>query len=289
MNTLVASKDESLISNISSSPRIFNRIHFKRAENKSELEQAFRLVANCYFEKGYITQSDSQLRIKLQHALPESAVFVGELGDRVVATSSVFPDSPIGLPADSIFQSELDELRSKGRKITELGSLASNLEVETSPLHIPLHILQSMRLVYLYGQDYLKADDLIITVNPKHRIFYEKVLLFEPMSEIKFYPEVNQAPAIVMRQNLHTIEARLLALSGQKSRLKTLRDLFFGGKIVNLDFLNLNQSLNIWNTDLINYFFYEKSSVFQQASPEILREIQLKHNQHSYPYVSKRN
>jgi hypothetical protein len=260
-----------------SESRRLDGLTFKMAKSKSELEQAFRLVAHCYLEKGYITESDAKLRIKLQHALPEAAIFVGKLGDRVVATASVFPDSELGLPADSIFQAELDALRSQGRRLAELGALASNLESEASPLNVPLHILQAIRLTYLYGQDYLKADDLIITVNPKHRFFYEKVLCFETISETKFYPEVNQAPAIAMRQNLHTIGPRLAQLAGLKTRLTPLRDLFFGTKIVNLDFLDPSQVTNIWNSDLLNYFFNHQTTLFQDLSPEKLAWIHAKH------------
>jgi hypothetical protein len=253
-------------------------LFFKLAKSKSELEQAFRLVAHCYLERGYITASEAKLRIKLQHSLPTAAIFVGKLGDRVVATSSVFPDSALGLPADSIFQAELDALRSQGRCIAELGALASNLEAETSPLNVPLHILQAIRLTYLYGQDHLKADDLIITVNPKHRFFYEKVLCFEIISETKFYPEVNQAPAIAMRQNLHTIESRRAQMAGPKNRLAALRDLFFGARIVNLEMHDPTQFVNIWNSDLLNYFFEQQTSIFQDLAPDKLDWIQAQHN-----------
>lgn len=279
MNRLTAVPQS--ISSLDLNSNVASGLLFKLAENKSELEQAFRLVAHCYFEKGYMGESDSRLRIKLQHLLPDAAVFVGKLGDRVVATSSAFPDSEIGLPADSIFRAELDHLRSQGRRITELGALASNLEVETSPLNVPLHTLQAMRLIYLYGQDYLKADDLVITVNPKHRIFYEKVLLFETMSETKFYPEVNQAPAIAMRQNLHTIEARLSKISGQKSRLKVLRDLFFKAEIVNLNFLKSKQPINMWNPESLNYFFNKEVTFFKDMSQDKVDYIKFKHDQYS--------
>jgi hypothetical protein len=260
-----------------SEARRLDGLAFKLAKSKSELEQAFRLVAHCYLEKGYITESDAKLRIKLQHALPTAAIFVGKLGDRVVTTASVFPDSELGLPADSIFQAELDILRSQGRKLAELGALASNLESDSSPLNVPLHILQAIRLTYLYGQDSLRADDLIITVNPKHRFFYEKVLCFELISETKFYPEVNQAPAIALRQDLHTIAARLAQLAGQKSRLRPLRDLFFGTKIVDLDILETRQVSNIWNADLLNYFFNQQTTLFQDLSPDKLDWIQRQH------------
>ena len=237
------------------SSKLINSPGFKLAETKVELEQAFRLVAHCYCEKGYISETDPKLRVKVQHALPETAIFIGTLGNRVVATSSVFPDTAIGLPADDIFQAELDQLRSQGRRITELGALASNLASETNPLQIPLHVLQVIRLAYLYGQDYLKADDLIITVNPKHQIFYQKALLFEVISDIKSYPAVNHAPAIAMRQNLLTIAARLAEVSQHKSRLSGLRHLFFQAEIVNLDFLKPDQHINHWNVDFLNYFF----------------------------------
>jgi hypothetical protein len=278
MNTLISANSHDIVSSHFNS-KISNLILFNLATHKSDLEQAFRLISHCYLEKGYITEFDSKLTIKLHHALPQSAIFVGKLGDRVVTTSSIFPDSEIGLPADSIFKAELDDLRSQGRQISELGSLASNLEAGTSPLQVPLHILQSLRLGYLYSRDYLNVDDLIITVNPKHQFFYEKILMFEVISDVKLYPQVNQAPAIAMRQNFQTIESRLLAVSDQKGRFKGFRDTFFSKNIVDLDIHSSDFSVNVWNSELLNYFFCEKTNIFHNTSPDIVRKIQLKHHQ----------
>jgi hypothetical protein len=158
--------------------------------------------------------------------------------------------------------------------MAEIGALASNLETGTTPLQVPLHLLQVMRIAYLYGEEHLKVDDLIITVNPKHQFFYEKALLFEVISDVKSYSDVNQAPAIAMRQNFHTIARRLSELSSQKSRLGNLRHLFFHTGIVNLDFLKPNQPINLWNTELLNYFFCQKTSIFQNFSPALLSNLQ---------------
>jgi hypothetical protein len=241
-------------------------VSFKLADTQSEIEQAFRLVSSCYQEKGYIAQSDNRLRMQDQHFLPGAAIFVGKMADRVVATSSVFPDSVIGLPADSIFSSELATLRTQGRRIAEFGALASNFETAFNPAQVPLPVLQIIRLACLYSQDCLQVDDLIITINPKHQTFYEKILLFEIISDIKFYPAVNHTPAIALRQNMHTLESRLVELLSKKSRLSDLRQLFFNTDIINLDFLPSHQPVNIWNDELLCYFLALKTPTLQTVA-----------------------
>ena len=133
----------------------------------------------------------------------------------------------------------------RDEKIAELGSLASNLEMGSSSIDVPFHVLQALRIGYLYVRDCLQADDLIIMVNPKHKSFYEKALLFEPMSDIKAYQDVNGAPAIALRHSLQTIDERLPNLSSSKSRLSQLRQLFFHQNIVSLDRLASQTAANL--------------------------------------------
>ena len=107
----------------------------------------------------------------------------------------------------AIYKKELDHLRSQGRMIGEVGCLATHPEFRDGSQNILMH---GNKIMLKYAMEYLKLDDLVITVNPKHALVYKEVLLFEEIGEgeIKAHPKVNGNPAVALRLNLHEVEAK---------------------------------------------------------------------------------
>ena len=68
------------------------------------------------------------------------------------------------------------------------------------------------KIMHRYAGKYLCVDDLVITINPKHRWFYEHILLFEQIGEERQYEFVKGAPAIAMRLDLKTAQQRYAAV-----------------------------------------------------------------------------
>ena len=64
------------------------------------------------------------IRLSIHYALPTTRTFVAVLGSDVIATISLFCDSPLGLPMDDLYEQELRALRRQGRCIGEVGMLA---------------------------------------------------------------------------------------------------------------------------------------------------------------------
>lgn len=181
-----------------------DRPSIKIAETSDEYEQALSLVYQEYVDAGYIPDPNPEGKIfSVYNLLPETAVFIAKTYLTVVSTlTQIFDSELFGLPMDSIYHDELSELREKGRKIVELGALATQRGFRWQNLF--MYLCQTM---YWYAQ-YKDVDDLCITINPKHVRFYKTIFLFEEFGPEKAYPKVG-APAVLLRLNMDDIEHNL--------------------------------------------------------------------------------
>jgi hypothetical protein len=181
-----------------------DRPAIKIAENLDEHQQAFRLVYQEYVKSGYIPNPKPNGEIfSIFNLFPETAVFIVKSYQTVISTLSQFYDSKsFGLPMDSLYHEELSELRKKGRRIAEIGALATQGDYRWQNLFMYL-----CQIMYWFAR-YQRVNDLCITVNPKHVRFYKTIFLFEEFGPEKEYPKV-AAPAVLLRLNLDTVESEL--------------------------------------------------------------------------------
>jgi hypothetical protein len=151
-----------------------------------------------YVAHGYMKEKELKYRYSLHDALPDTATFLVEEGGRVAGTVTVFPDSPLGLPAEEAYGMEIGELRRAGRSPAEVGRLviAPEYAHEKSVLAALFDVLS------LHARRLMGATDLVITVNPTHVKFYETMLLFERIGEQRELGSVCGAPAVLMRLDL---------------------------------------------------------------------------------------
>ena len=191
------------------------------AQTRNELKQAFSLVYKEYFKAGYVKKAtSSKMMLSTYSLLPKTIVWIVKFNDTVVSTLTQIFDSSLGLPLDEVYKKELDELRSEGRSMVELSALAISSKYRWQNAYMPLfrnmlrHVLSC------------EATDLCIAVNPKHRIFYKEILLFEDIGEKKYYPKVN-APSVAMRLDLTTAEKRFEQVYGQMKPELNLHHYFF--------------------------------------------------------------
>jgi len=182
---------------------------FKLATSAEDYFAALKLVQDVYLKEGYVNSDESSCpcRILENHFYEKTAVFMGKKEEKLVFTVSLFPDSPNGLPMDSIYKKELDSLRDKGRMIGEVGCLATHPEFRDGSQNIPMH---GNKIMLNYAMEYLKLDDLVITVHPRHAVVYKEVLMFDEIGKgtIKSHPKVNGNPAVALRLNLNEVEAK---------------------------------------------------------------------------------
>lgn len=240
------------------------------ARNRGELEQAFSLVYKEYACKGYISRHyKSRLRLSFFNALPSTSTFVAKQGNRVVATVTLIPDSPLGIPMDKIYKERLDGLRKKKRRVAEVSQLAIDSKLfpknwfsmfNFSKL---MFIFRLFKLVLDHALYVDKLTDLCIAVNPRHQYLY-KFLGFEMLGGLKYYGSVNKAPAIAKRLDLETVEERAKARRG-------LYKVFFSKRTDN----SLFEGKFKLSASDIKYFFVNKSDIFNKATKNQLKYISI--------------
>jgi hypothetical protein len=164
----------------------------KIASERHEFEQAFELLAENYRARGYEPESDKPFRFTPYHALPGTVTLVALDHDRVCATLTLVPDSEVlGLPMERIYGPEVAQLRADGLCPAEAISLAD------TGLTIREFIQVFKALIKLAMQYHARrgGDSWIITINPRHSSFYQKVLGFVPLGPMRSYPAVQNHPA----------------------------------------------------------------------------------------------
>jgi hypothetical protein len=173
-------------------PGVSRPVEVKIASERGEWEQAYRLVAANYRACGYEPPDCSPMRFTNFHVLPDTTTFVAKHDDNVLATLTLVQDNYLlGLPMESIYTAEIEELRQARQRIVEVTNLAdTELTLrEFVPVFVGL-----MRLMTQYALRQ-EADTLVISVNPRHRTFYRKMMGFVPLGPWRAYPTVQNHPA----------------------------------------------------------------------------------------------
>lgn len=187
-----------------------DNIIYNTAKSGEELEESHRLVCREYAKDDYIFDHGASLQKFLSFILlPDSVTFTARKDGRIIGTISVIADSEIGLPMDEIYKDGVDSLRKHGKKIAEISQLAIDREYSDASqrgnkafLFIPL-----FKMVFDYSMR-KKFDNLCVAVNPKHSSVYNS-LFFNDIGGLKYYPSVNNAPAIAKTLDLNRLKREL--------------------------------------------------------------------------------
>lgn len=203
----------------------------KIAETVEEYSAAFGILYEAYHELGYVADNPAGLYCTIFHFLRQTQVFVFKQYLEAIATMSKVEDSQLfGLPMDSLFKEELDQLRAAGRRLVEFGSFAA-----------PKQYRFSNAMLFLQRSAYHQsanagATDICIMVNPKHVAYYKEILLFEDMGGVKTFGKFN-APAVGLRLPIDDYRGDLRKIYGDEDFDTNLHDFFFARE-KELEFLN---------------------------------------------------
>lgn len=180
-----------------------DRPALKIIDEHDEYFRNFRLVYNEYRDAGYTPSHPSRMLYNIWSLLPSTSIFVFKSFQNIISTVSLIPDSDLfGLPIDAVFKPEVDELRQQGKKVAEIGALATTRMRRWSNVVILLF----KALFYYAGL--CKIDEVVVMVNPKHVRFYTSMFLFEPFGEAREYEKVG-APAVPLRLDMTKFTQRL--------------------------------------------------------------------------------
>jgi len=194
------------------------------AATREEREEAYAFVHNHYVKTGYIAPEPSGLWYTAHAALPQTATLVIRSAEgRIVATGTVIPDSPLGLPADDLFRAETDSLRKAGRRLCEICSLVADEGEHDGGISAVMYLF---RAAVWYAMHVLGADDLISDVTPRHARFYKRALLLEDLGAERPDPRY-RLPAVALRLDTRTIEARTAAKYSSRTDGRNFDAFFF--------------------------------------------------------------
>lgn len=242
-------------------------VEYKIISSKEELEGAMALVYQEYLAHGYILPKyyKSKLRITLHNALPGTTTFIAKKEGQVIGAVTLIPDTPFGLPMDEKYKEETDKLRRKGRKICEVGQLAT-VDLFGAGLFSMFNfkklyfVFNLFKLAFQYALYIAKFDDICIVVSPKAVLF--KFLLFEEMGEVKYYGfdriSIKRKPAIARRLDLRIIEERI-------KKYPSLAKIFLGERPADEFFTS---RFCFKDKKSLRYFFVEKSEIFKELRPQ---------------------
>lgn len=230
-------------------------IQVKIASEKGELEQAFELLAANYRARGYEAAGDKPFRFTPYHALPGTVTLVAVHHERVLATLTLVPDSAVlGLPMESIYGPEVAELRAAGLRPAEAISLAdTDLAIREF-----IQVFKALIKLAMQYHESRGGNCWIVTVNPRHRSFYQKVLGFTPLGPQRSYPTVQNHPA----------EAYLLTAASMAANAPQMYQEVFGEKLP-APVLTANR----WSQEHVRYFGAHSSQLDEATLSSLLDSI----------------
>ncbi|UOD29257.1 long-chain N-acyl amino acid synthase [Massilia violaceinigra] len=178
--------------------------HIRLANSAGRREAASLLIRKMYGWRGYAFEPS------LQHD-PNKVTLYAETGGVLVGTMSLCLDSAFGLPADDNFRDRLDALRSQGRRLCEPSRLAIDKGVTKRVFAALIHIS------YLYSHKLHGFTDYVIEVNPRHVMFYKRMLGFSDFGGERPCSRVG-APAVLLRLPLEEMGVQIRKWGGLMER-----------------------------------------------------------------------
>lgn len=114
-----------------------------------------------------------------------------QAGGQTVGTMTPCLDTGGGLPADENFRDQLDLLRARGHRLAE----ASRLAIDDGA---PKKVFASLiHLAVIFAYDISDFTDWVIEVNPRHAVFYRRMLGFRQLCDERVCSRVN-APGVLL-------------------------------------------------------------------------------------------
>ena len=163
---------------------------------------AEHLVRRRYAWRGYQASNDD-FDQTAACAEGHSVTLLAEDRGRLLGTLTVRPDSPRGLLAEESYNTEIERLRSEGRRVGELVKLAVEEGVDWKAA---LNAL--VQSAYLITHVVHALTDVLIEVNPRHVRFYERVFGFVVAAAERFCVRAG-APSVLMQLDLVQFGRRL--------------------------------------------------------------------------------
>jgi hypothetical protein len=183
------------------------------ADTEAGRNSASMLINKMYSWRGYAGSHEVREN-------PNRITLTAYMRDSLIGTVTLAIDSPVGLLADEIFKDELDRHRGPGRKLCELTKLAFD-----SSVHSKFALASLFHICFIYARRLHECSDVFIEVNPRHRLYYERMLGFTRLGELTANPRVN-APAYLLWLDLDYVEEQIRQFGGTSDHAEATRSLY---------------------------------------------------------------
>jgi hypothetical protein len=162
-------------------------------------QPASTLVHQAYSRLGY----DLRETIRPQKRESAATAVLQVVHDgRTLGTLSVNLDSAFGLDADALYREQIDQFRMQGTSC-EFTRLALDTELAGREVLCSLFYM-----AYVFSHVVHRARHLFIEVNPRHQVFYERMLGFRRLGEEKLCLRVG-APAVLLHLDFQFTKEQL--------------------------------------------------------------------------------
>jgi len=183
------------------------------ADSDGRRQSASFLVQRRYAWRGYQTDRPAGME-------PSRITLSAYDGDDVVATISVGLDSSNDLFVNALFADEVESLRAGGRKVCEFTKLAIEGAIKSQAV-----IAALFHTAYIHARRIYSCTDLVVEVNPRHVLFYKRMLGFTTLGPTRVDPRV-EAPATLLHLDLRHAEGEIGRLGGKPELAAQGRSLY---------------------------------------------------------------
>jgi len=179
--------------------------HIRVANQANCLQtQVSKLIGNMYGSRGLDTAQPCNLSND-----SEQTTLAACTGDRVFGTLTLRVDSGNGLLADTLYRSQIDEVRATGRHVCEFTRLAMDPEMSTPDVMASIFCV-----AFVLARQVHHRTDVFAEVHPRHVRFYQRHLGYKVAGPVRTCPRVN-APAVLMHLCLDYAEGQIRQLAGK--------------------------------------------------------------------------
>lgn len=187
-------------------------INVRIASSSGPHQDAAELLRKMYTWRGYaIDVGPDQATNKIMLYAEADGVLLG--------TMSLCFDRHGELPADAVFRDRLELLRRQGRRLCEPSRLAIDKGASKRVFASLIHVS------YIYAHHLLGVTDYVIEVNPRHVLFYKRMLGFADFGGERACARVG-APAVLLRLPLDYMGAQIREWGGTMGQAAAERSFY---------------------------------------------------------------
>ena len=218
LHSLCVQEGDTFPAQLDDTPKLFK---IRLADSGGRRDAASFLVKRRYAWRGYDV---SGVDVEHPNRITLSAC---DHEDSTLATISVGLDSTAGLFVDTLYQADIDRVRSENRQVCEFTKLAIDGRVKSKPVLAAL-----FHIAFIYARSLKECHDLFVEVNPRHVLFYRQMLGFVTWASERYDSRVD-ASAVLLRLDLEFAERQIEEMGGRSElagKIRSLYTYFFSGR-----------------------------------------------------------